>query len=52
MMKTSGDDTEFEIDLGANYEFNYIQLDQAVFENQFVNFYDSWDVDFSRVRLT
>lgn len=24
MMKSSGDDTEFEIDLGAMYDFNYI----------------------------
>ena len=46
MMKTGGDDTVFEVDLGGNYEFNEIQLDSAILENSFCNFYESWKTDF------
>jgi hypothetical protein len=51
-MKRSGDDTDFEVDLGATYSFDYIQLDQCILENQFTNFYESWDTDFRDIGVT
>lgn len=46
MMKTQGDDTSFEVKLGAMYSFDEISLDTAILENFFPNFYESWDKDF------
>jgi len=33
MSKAGSDDTEFEVDLGAHYTFNKLQLDSCVIEN-------------------
>ena len=52
MMKTSGNDTNFEVDLGGNYEFDEIQLDSATLENSFCNFYESWKTDFRILGVT
>lgn len=52
MMKTQGDDTFFEVTLGAQYSFDSIQLDAAIIENQFVNFYESWSTDFRILGVT
>lgn len=54
MMRTPGigDDTEFEVDLGGNFEFNEISMDQAIIENSFCNFYQSWDNDFRVIGVT
>jgi hypothetical protein len=34
------------------YTFDEIQLDSAVIENQFLNFYESWDTDFRNIGVT
>ena len=34
------------------YTFDEIQLDSAVIENQFLNFYESWDTDFRNLGVT
>ena len=49
MMKTTGDDTQFEVDLGGQYTFDEIQLDSAILENSFCNFYQSWKTDFRQL---
>lgn len=49
MMKKRGDDTEFEVDLGGVYSFDELQLDNAVLENSFCNFYESWNTDFRKL---
>lgn len=52
MMKTQGNDTDFEVDLGGLYDFDEIQLDSAVIENSFCNFYESWETDFRDLGVT
>jgi hypothetical protein len=52
MMKSLGNDTNFEVQLGNLYRFDEIQLDSAVIENQFLNFYESWDTDFRNLGVT
>jgi hypothetical protein len=49
MMKTTGDDTQFEVDLGGQYTFDEIQLDSAILENSFCNFYQSCKTDFRQL---
>ena len=51
MMKTQGDDTSFEVNLGAMYTFDEISLDTAILENFFPNFYESWNADFRNIGI-
>jgi hypothetical protein len=46
-MKTSGDDTQFVVDLGRSYSYQSMSIDMVVLENKFLNQYRTLKGDFA-----